>query len=63
MTKPVIGFIAGQAAPPNKRMGHAGAIIEGSVGTAEAKIQALKDAGVHIARFPEEIPQIVDQLH
>jgi succinyl-CoA synthetase alpha subunit len=63
MTKPVIGFIAGQAAPPNKRMGHAGAIIEGGVGTAEAKIQALKDAGVHIARFPEEIPQIVDQLH
>ncbi len=56
MTKPVIGFIAGQAAPPNKRMGHAGAIIEGSVGTADAKIQALKEAGVMIAHYPEEIP-------
>ena len=59
MTKPVIGFIAGQAAPSNKRMGHAGAIIEGGVGTAEAKISALQSAGVQIARYPEEIPNLV----
>ena len=59
MTKPVIGFIAGLAAPANKRMGHAGAIIEGGVGTAEAKITALQNAGVQIARYPEEIPELV----
>jgi succinyl-CoA synthetase alpha subunit len=62
LTKPVIGFIAGQAAPPNKRMGHAGAIIEGGVGTAEAKIQALKDAGIQVANYPEEIPELVIDL-
>jgi succinyl-CoA synthetase alpha subunit len=59
MTKPVIGFIAGQAAPPNKRMGHAGAIIEGGVGTARAKIEALKEAGVQVAHYPEEIPGLI----
>ena len=61
MTKPVIGFIAGQAAPPNKRMGHAGAIIEGGVGTAKSKIAALESAGVKIARYPEEIPEIIQK--
>lgn len=59
MTKPVIGFIAGQAAPPDKRMGHAGAIIEGGVGTAESKITALRNAGVHIARYPEEFAELL----
>lgn len=59
MTKPVIGFIAGQAAPDNQRMGHAGAIIEGGVGTAEKKINALHSAGVQIARYPDEIPSLL----
>jgi len=62
MTKPVVGFIAGQAAPPNKRMGHAGAIIEGGVGTAESKIEALKNAGVQIAHYPDDIPELVKNL-
>jgi succinyl-CoA synthetase alpha subunit len=59
MTKPVVAFIAGQAAPPGKRMGHAGAIIEGSAGTAEEKKKALQASGVQVARHPEEIPQLL----
>ena len=62
MTKPVIGFVAGQAAPPNKRMGHAGAIIEGGIGTADAKINSLKDAGIQVANYPEEIPELIKEL-
>ena len=62
MTKPIIGFIAGQAAPPNKRMGHAGAIIEGGIGTAESKIQALKNAGIQVAQYPEEIAELINKL-
>jgi succinyl-CoA synthetase alpha subunit len=62
MTKPVVGFIAGQSAPPNTRMGHAGAIIEAGFGTAQIKINALRDAGVQIAQYPEEIPQLINQL-
>jgi succinyl-CoA synthetase alpha subunit len=55
MNKPVVTYIAGQTAPPGKKMGHAGAIISGGKGTAEAKVAALRDAGCDVARNPTEI--------
>ncbi len=62
MTKPVTGFIAGQTAPPGKRMGHAGAIISGGKGTAADKMAALASAGVRIAHHPVEIAEMVAEI-
>ena len=59
MSKPVVSYIAGRTAPPGKRMGHAGAIIQGNTGTVESKTEALNDAGVEVAKMPSEIVNLL----
>lgn len=62
MSKPVIAIIGGVYAPPGKRMGHAGAIVEGEIGTAQSKLKALETGGARIARTFQDIPEILSRL-
>jgi succinyl-CoA synthetase alpha subunit len=61
MTKPVVGYVAGFSAPPGKRMGHAGAIITGSSGTAQAKKEALEAVGVRVGENPTEVAELMQE--
>ena len=61
MKKPVVGFIAGQTAPPGRRMGHAGAIISGSSGTAAEKMQAFRDANIAVMQRPADVVPLVKE--
>jgi len=61
VSKPVVGFIAGRTAPPGRRMGHAGAIISGSAGTAEEKIKAFEDNGIAVAKRPVDIVSLIQE--
>ncbi len=59
MTKPVVAYVAGITAPPGRRMGHAGAIIEGRAGSAQDKINTFQNLGIRVATYPEEIPALL----
>ncbi|MGD8699762.1 MAG: succinate--CoA ligase subunit alpha [Gemmatimonadales bacterium] len=61
LSKPVVGFVAGQTAPPGRRMGHAGAIISGSSGTAEEKISTFRENGVEVAERPVDMPGLISK--
>jgi succinyl-CoA synthetase alpha subunit len=63
VTKPVVGYVAGFTAPPGKTMGHAGAIVSGSAGSAAAKAEALEAVGVRVGRTPTEVAQIIAEQH
>jgi succinyl-CoA synthetase alpha subunit len=62
MTKPVVSYIAGVTAPPGKKMGHAGAIVSGGKGTAAAKMEALRDAGVKVGLNPTEAGDLMAEV-
>ena len=59
--KPVIAYIAGRTAPPEKRMGHAGAIISGTMGTAKSKMEAFSACGVPVAEKPSDVPRLLQE--
>ena len=62
MSKPVVAYVAGVTAPPGKKMGHAGAIVSGGKGTADAKIDALRDAGAQVGLNPTEAGELMAEI-